>query len=286
MSLFWLMNSIYKMHEFRFEVSFNTLDELRSKLSFYLNNNIYGINIPCKGNIKKIFLLQAIMICRTEFPSIKLIPHFSIQHEFDFTKDSTIRNLINFLLLSNTLECEDVLLVSGSSRRSTLDTLSSLHYLSDNPNMVKGIKPLGVAYNPYYTDFLSVNEICRLKSKLLSGFVGSIWIQFGTNVIDLDEKITSLKMILTSHYKANPNTTKIILYGSILIPSKLFNSRFRFRPWKGVYCSEPFLNSLDYANEVIAKMFSIYKKHGIVPIIATDTSNEKKLLSINNFVEI
>ena len=245
-----MINSLYKRDELRFEISFNTFDQLRSKLSFYVKNNIYKINIPCKRNIKDKFLLEAIQITRYEFPSIKLIPHFSIQHQFKTNKDNTTLNLINFLQLSNRLECEDVLFVSGSVRRATLDTVSSLNYLKNNINIIKEIKPIGVAFNPYLAGLLSVEELGRLKSKLSSGLVGSIWIQFGTNYTQLEKSIVTLKSILYAYYTANTINTKIKLYGSILIPSKLFNARFKFRPWKGVYCSDNFLNSLDYANQI------------------------------------
>ena len=61
------------------------------------------------------------------------------------------------------------------------DTASLLNYIKDDTNSFQGIKPLGVAYNPYLVDLFLVEELRRLKSKLVSGLVGSIWIQFGTN---------------------------------------------------------------------------------------------------------
>ena len=280
------MNSLYKIDDFRFEISFNNFDQLRLKLSFYLHNNIHKINIPCKGNIKNSYLLHAIQICRSEFPSIKLIPHFSIQHEFNITKDNTILKLINFLSLSNRLKCDDVLLVSGSLRKPTLDSVSSLNYLKDKNNIIKCFKPIGVAYNPYLPELFSIEETTRIKSKLLSGLVGSIWIQFGTNYTELEEKIITLKTLLINYYEMHPENTNIKLYGSVLIPSKLFIARFKFRPWKGVYCSDSFLNSPDHANHIISKMLYIYNKHGIIPFIETDTSSEEKLLGIKKFVDI
>ena len=280
------MTSLYKSDDLRFEISFNTIDQLRMKLSFYINNNIHKINIPSKRNIKNKFLLEAIRICKSEFPSVNLIPHFSIQHEFNQTKANTIKNFINFLRFSFRLKCDDVLLISGSLRKSTLDSVSLLNYLKDNTHIIEGLKPIGVAYNPYLPEVFSVDELIRLESKLCSGLVGSIWLQFGTDYTLLDKKVITLKTILNSYHKANPNTFKIKLYGSILIPTKLFNARFKFRPWKGVYCSDSFLNSLDYANEIIYKILTIYKLYGIRPVIETDTYSEKNLSSIKRFIDI
>ena len=74
--------------------------------------------------------------------------------------------------------CEEVLLVSGSQKRSTLDSVSTLSYVKANAVFKdKGIS-IGVAFNPYLPDLLFDEEILRLKQKLQSGLVTSIWSQF------------------------------------------------------------------------------------------------------------
>ena len=45
---------IFELTSIRIEISFKSFDELRHRLSFCQNNNIYKINIPCKNNLKKI----------------------------------------------------------------------------------------------------------------------------------------------------------------------------------------------------------------------------------------
>ena len=39
----------------RFEISFKNIFDLDKKLNFCKINNIYNINVPCKGLIKRIF---------------------------------------------------------------------------------------------------------------------------------------------------------------------------------------------------------------------------------------
>ena len=70
-----------------------------------------------------------------------------------------------------------------------------------------------------------------------------------------------------------------MLFGSILIPSKQFLARFKYRPWKGVYCSKEFLESVDSASNLVTKLLKLYKKFDLCPLIETDVSNDDKLNS-------
>ena len=68
-----------------------------------------------------------------------------------------------------------------------------------------------------------------------------------------------------------------MIFGSILIPSKQFLSRFKFRPWKGVYCSKEFLESTDFADNVVNELLKTYKQFEIYPIIENCISTEVHL---------
>ena len=87
-----------------------------------------------------------------------------------------------------------------------------------------------------------------------------------------------------SNSKDNSNISNIILYGSILIPSKQFLARFKYRPWKGVYCSSEFLDSVDFANDLVKKILSTYKQNNIYPIIETSICNDDHLKNLNKFL--
>ena len=73
---------------------------------------------------------------------------------------------------------------------------------------------------------------------------------------------------------------KINLFGSLLIPSKQFIARFKFRPWKGVHISEDFLCSLDDFHEFTRDLVCFYKNNNITPVIETDFASSEKLDSI------
>ena len=140
---------------------------------------------------------------------------------------------------------------------------------------------IGVAFNPYLPDSLFEEEILRLEKKLQSGLVKSIWIQFGTDHILLKSRMEMIKKIIS---KTIRNNFKVMFYGSILVPSKQFIARFKYRPWKGVYCSDEFLESIDIANELIIKLLKIYKEFEIYPIIETNTSTEVYLRNLKRLM--
>tara|TARA_B100000945_G_scaffold131247_1_gene104748 strand:+ start:71 stop:916 length:846 start_codon:yes stop_codon:yes gene_type:complete len=277
---------LFNLNQIRIEISFKSYDELLRILSFYQRNDINKINIPCKNSLKKDFLLNSIRISKEEFPSIDIIPHFSILHEFRRNRLNTQDALIKFLQVVKYLGCKEALLVSGSQKRSTLDSVSTLSFLKDNPLFYSEDFSIGVAFNPYLPSLLFEEEIIRLKKKLQSGLVGSIWIQFGTDYKLLNERIKMLKNIIDISIKKNSTKSNINLFGSILIPSKQFLARFKYRPWKGVYCSGEFLNSVDYANNLVKIILSTYKQNNIYPIIENSISKDDHLEILkNNFLE-
>tara|TARA_Y100001968_G_scaffold109500_1_gene99052 strand:- start:5275 stop:6120 length:846 start_codon:yes stop_codon:yes gene_type:complete len=275
---------LFDFNDLRIEISFKTFNELRMILAFYQRNDLYKINVPCKSLIKKEFLLNAIKIAREEFPDIDIIPHFSILHEFKRNRNNTQNSFVNFLHHIKLFGCKEVLLVSGSQRRSTLDSVSSLTLLKNTPFIYSNDISIGVAFNPYLPRLLFDKEILRLEKKLQSGLVSSIWIQFGTDYQLLETRIEILKRLIISTAKYDHKISKIRLFGSILIPSKQFLARFKFRPWRGVYCSKDFLESVENANKLIIKLLKTYKNYEIYPIIETNTSNDDSLKSLKDLL--
>ena len=281
-----MQDILFNLNNIRSEISFKSIDELRLLLSFYKRHNLNKINIPCKNTIKKDFLLNSIKISREEFPEINIIPHFSILHEFKRNKVNTQESFIKFIQVVKSLGCEEVLLVSGSQKRSTLDAVSMLSFLKDSPLFYYDQISIGVAFNPYLPSFLFDQEIIKLEKKLESGLVSSIWIQFGTDLTLLKSRIEKLKNIIYLTGENSSRKSKIVLFGSTLIPSKQFLARFKYRPWKGVYCSSEFLQSVDFATNLVTKLLETYKQHEISPIIETNISTDNHLKSLINILNI
>ena len=276
-------NMSFDLNNIRLEISFKTYDELRSILYFCKENNLSKINIPCKNTLKKEFLLNSIKLSREEFPSIDIIPHFSILYEFRRNKFNTQNYFIKFINVVKSLGCQEVLLVSGSQKRATLDSVSTLLFLKDNPLFLNDNFSLGVAFNPYLSGLMFDEEIERLANKLKSGLVSSVWIQFGTDIQLLESRLGMLKniILLTSN---NNKILDINLFGSILIPSKQFLARFKYRPWKGVYCSNEFLESVYFANTFLRNLLRIYMQYQILPVIENRVSSEDQLYKLDKLI--
>jgi len=272
-----MKDSLFNLSNIRLEISFKSFEELRKILSFYQKNNLYKINIPCKNSLKKDFLLESIKISKEEFPNIDIIPHFSILHEFKRNRINTEDSFLKFVQAVKYLGCDQILLVSGSQKRSTLDTVTALSMLKDKPLFFKQDISIGVAFNPYLAGCSFDDEILRLEKKLQSGLVSSIWIQFGTDYKLLKSRLKILSNIISKSINYNSKISSMMIFGSILIPSRQFLARFKFRPWKGVYCSSEFLDSVELANNVVTELLKTYKKHKICPIIETNISNEDHL---------
>ena len=281
-----MKNILFDLSNVRLEISFKTFDELRKMLSFYKRNNLYKINIPCKNSLKKDFLLESIKITKNEFPNIDIIPHFSILHEFKRNRINTQDSFINFLQAVKYSGCKQVLLVSGSQKRSTLDSVSALHQLKENSLFFTQDISIGVVFNPYLPSYLFDEEILRLEKKLQSGLVSSIWIQFGTDYKLLKSRIEIISNMIYETTKNNSKIPKISLFGSILIPSRQFLARFKYRPWKGVYCSNDFLESEECALKIITNLLKTYKQNEICPLIETNISTDEHLNKLKNIINL
>ena len=281
------MNDIlFNVTKIRIEISFKSFEELRKTLSFFQRNNLYKINIPCKNCLKKDFLLNSIEIAKDEFPNIDIIPHFSILHEFKRNRVNTLDSFINFMQAIKYYGCKQVLLVSGSQKRSTLDSVSALDMLKDNSLFSNQDISIGVAFNPYLPAYLFDEEISRLEKKLKSGLVSSVWIQFGTDYKLLRCRIERLSNMITVTINNNPKISRITLFGSILIPSKQFLARFKYRPWKGVYCSNEFLESEEVAHKIITNLLKTYKQNEICPLIETCITTDEHLKKLSNIFNL
>ena len=278
-------NILFDFINIRFEISFKSYDELRSILSFYQKHNLYKINIPCKSSLKKEFLLGSIKISREEFPNLDIIPHFCILHEFKRTRINTQESFYEFVQFVKSHGCSKVLLISGSQKRSSLDSVSLLGSSKYNPLLTNDDFSIGIAFNPYLSNFSFHEEIKRLKKKLKSGLVSSIWIQFGTDASLLQSRINILQNIILSTIKNNSKISDISVYGSILIPSRQFIARFKYRPWKGVYCTDEFLESVDAANKLVVELLKVYKLNKITPIIESNISTDDQLKSLGMLLE-
>ena len=267
----------------RVEISFKDFDQLERKLDFCLNKKIYKINIPCKGNIKKDFLLEVVKFIGSKYKKFDVIYHYSFYHQFQNNKNLSYQKFLNFLEVNKTYnKSNQILLVSGSTKRNQFEVLHILEKLKFD--LSKNTK-FGVAFNPYFLKE-SDNKIerNRLMDKLNSYSVQSIWLQFGSEIKQLASEINFLNELIGKSHKIIDN--EIDIYGSLFIPSKQFLARFKFRPWRGVYLSNKYLNSLEESVEITKKIIDFYLTNNIIPLVESELSTEKQFIEAQNFIDL
>tara|TARA_Y100001978_G_scaffold31448_1_gene27165 strand:+ start:61 stop:879 length:819 start_codon:yes stop_codon:yes gene_type:complete len=271
------------INNLRVEISFKDFNQLKKKLDFCLNKKIYKINIPCKGNIKKDFLLEVVKFIGLKYKYLDVIYHYSFYHQYYNNVNLSYQKFLNFIEVNKTYnKGNQILLVSGSKKRKEFEVLDILEKLKfDLANNIK----FGVAFNPYFFDECDYkSERNRLIDKLNSYFVQSIWLQSGSEINQLSREINFLNEYIGNSQKFIENELKI--YGSLFIPSKQFIARFKFRPWKGVYLSNKYLNSLHESFEITENIIGFYMNNKITPLLETELSTEKQFLEAQNFIDL
>ena len=263
------------INNLRFELSFKNISQLENKLNFCKLNNIKNINIPCKGLIKKDLFNSTIKYISKNYNEFNVTYHYSLYHQYSKNKNKSYQDFLDFVKSSHTNRNYEILLVSGSNKKKSFDCIDALAFLQKEKNLkVK----LGIAFNPYLKKYYNVSsERERLKSKISSGLINSIWFQYGTDIEVIKNEVSHLEKVV--------GTKKLNLFGSLLIPSKQFIARFKFRPWKGVHISEKYLNSLDDFYNFTRDLVCFYKNNNITPVIETDFSTSEKLSSVHRFIK-
>ena len=262
------------INKLRFELSFKNISQLEKKLNFCKFNKIKNINIPCKGPIKKALFTSTIKYISKNFKEFNVTYHYSLYHQYSKNKEKSYDDFLDFVKNSNSNRNYEILLVSGSSKKKKFDSINVLSNIKKEKNLkVK----LGVAHNPYLKKYYKVSsERERFERKISSGLINSTWFQYGTDIKVLQNEVSYLKKL--AKYE------NINLFGSLLIPSKQFIARFKFRPWKGVYISEKCLNSLDCFYDFTIDLVCFYKNNNITPLIETDFASSEKLDFVYNFL--
>ncbi len=261
------------INNLRFELSFKNISQLENKLNFCKFNKIKNINIPCKGPIKKDLFNLTINYISKNYQEFNVTYHYSLYHQYSKNKEKSYQDFLGFLKKSYSNKNYEILLVSGSNKKKNFDAINVL----SNIKKEKILKvKLGIAHNPYLKKYYKVSsERERFERKISSGLINSVWFQYGTDIKVLQNEVAYIKKI--AKYE------KLNLFGSLLIPSKQFIARFKFRPWKGVHISEKCLSSLEDFYDFTRDLVCFYQNNNITPVIETDFASSEKLDSVYGF---
>ncbi|KGF98717.1 putative Paired amphipathic helix repeat [Prochlorococcus marinus str. MIT 9302] len=261
------------INNLRFELSFKNISQLENKLNFCKFNKIKNINIPCKDPIKKDLFNLTINYISKNYHEFNVTYHYSLYHQYSKNKEKSYQDFLRFLKKSYSNKNYEVLLVSGSNKKKNFDAINVLNNIKKDK--ILKVK-LGIAHNPYLKKYYKVSsERERFERKISSGLINSVWLQYGTDIKVLQNEVAYIKKVA--------NYEKLNLFGSLLIPSKQFIARFKFRPWKGVHISEMYLSSLEDFYDFTRDLVCFYKNNNITPVIETDFSSTEKLDSVYDF---
>ena len=220
-----------------------------------------GINLPNKAKQDApLAALEAVAGVLDGEQLSQLCPHFSLKFNADRSPETTLKRFEAFCEGAAALNVRRCLLVSGSGSRS-FDTVECLRGLRLPAERCPRI---GVAFNPFFPDRAArEKERARLRLKLGTGRVSSVWLQIGSDPALLAEGLAFLTT-LTAERQLD-----LEFFGSVFVPSKKLLAQMKFRPWSGVFLSEEFLGSVEQAEAITASVLRLYRAYGVEVLLET-----------------
>ncbi len=276
-----LNKNFIMFEELRLEISFKNIEQMKMKIDFLQNNNISKINIPCKGLMKKDFLLEIVEYIGKNYPSLDVVYHYSLYHQYTKNNLDSYKYFVKFIEKCVSFNNKEILLISGSKKKNGFDVTDVLDKINKDINT--NIINFGIAYNPFFSNNKDIeDERNRLLEKLSSGIINSIWLQLGSDVYLLKKGILFLNETIKNNIKYSDG---IKVYGSLFVPSKQSLSRFKFRPWKGVFFSNDYLYSLEKAKKITFDILKFYKANKIDLLIESECTTKKQLVNARNILD-
>uniref|UniRef100_A0A7S4MND8 Photolyase/cryptochrome alpha/beta domain-containing protein n=1 Tax=Odontella aurita TaxID=265563 RepID=A0A7S4MND8_9STRA len=265
----------------RVELFFKTNAELEERVRFLSQQGIRSFNLVNKNKSDR--LLEWTKIVQKEAPGSSVCAHFSVKYNKKNKKeggdDATHGAFSSFVSSLSKLSDKngqiEVLLISGGGKRSSIDSVSSLHKLKQKRSFFKSPSHQGpkicVAYNPFFPDESDREAECkRLMKKIDSGQVGKVYLQFGTDLSLLRAALVWLKSVQKEQQR------ELDLCGSVFLPTRKLIAQQKFRPWNGVFLGSEFLGGEEAAERVVKNIINLYKENGVELLFeAPGIRNEK-----------
>lgn len=236
------------------------------------------VNLVNKGGLCGPYFREVIEAILSHKSKAALVAHFSLQYEGTNrgrdAEEATYQAFADFMTAYGERIYDsggEVLVISGG-KKGNLDTAKCLERMALSHSKMRKV---GVAFNPYFPeDAELMAEFANLRRKLQTRQVGSIWLQFGTDVGRLKEGVEHIQKICAELGLREADLPRV--YGSVFLPSAQHLARFRFRPWKGVFCSKEYLENDKNAVEITWKLLDAYSKLGVAPLVESAVRNKRE----------
>lgn len=267
---------------------------LLSKLPSVLPTQSIFHRFNLANKVKNDNLLESAKNIMKVMPSANVCAHYSLKYNSVKSVDLSFTKFEKFLSDAEAIGVSEVMVISGSGDKKALNTVTCLEMLSRSDSHAARNIDIGIAYNPYFPDSKNKTlEIDRLASKLSTGMVQTIYLQFGSDTALLREGVQVIKNALAKHYKEFEGKSRggcknIKVVGSIMIPSKVLLARMKFRPWNGVFLSDLFLGDVSDAEMIVREILDIYSKNDVEVLVETAFKKDSEaehilaLLSMKN----
>lgn len=245
----------------RAELFVKDTSSLVTSSRFLFSAGAHGLNLPNKASASSAPELAPTAALRTLAQALTpaqlemVCPHYSLKfNSAGANSAATLKTFEDFCQEAARLRVRQCLLVSGSGSRK-FDTVECLKSLRLPP---ESRPEIGFAFNPFFPDHASrQRERARLRQKLGTGAVSSVWLQIGTDASLLSEALDFLQAL-----KQERQLPDLRLYGSVFLPSKRLLAQMKFRPWNGVFLSGEYLSSVESAEAITREMVGVYHAHG------------------------
>ena len=70
------------------------------------------------------------------------------------------------------------------------------------------------------------------------------------------------------------------------IPTRQFLAQFRFRPWRGVFCSDAYLNDIEYAMKFTQNLLHAYADLSIEPLVESALRSDSEISLLRRLVVV
>ena len=223
-----------------------------------------GLNVPQKSKAEPPLLaLHALKAVLPQASMCNVVPHYSLKFSGAGSAGKSLQAFEEFCTEAHALQVRELLLVSGSGSRQ-FDSLACLRAMRLPTECAPGI---GVAFNPYFPEAASrERERARLRDKVETGRVSSVWLQIGSDLDLLREGLSFVRSLSV----ARP----LNLHGSVFVPSRRLLAQMKSRPWNGVFLSDEYLSGVTAAAAITRSVVAEYNKCGVEVLVETALRTE------------
>lgn len=235
-------------HKLIHEIPISTLSFAPSLQSLLMGLMDATISLPNKS--KDIAIIDVITKIQETNSNLSIIPYYSLKFHPSQTLDETVQEFLSFLEQLALLPISEVLLISGvpKPRYNSVNMLQNIQsiYRHNHPR-------IAVAYNPFLIREELDQENTRLRQKLETSIVSSVYFQIGINTNTIRKAVEYIRYL-------QPN---LAIYISLMNPSPVRLAQFRYRPWKGVFLPHEYISSPQEAQHINTQLYLLAEELNI-----------------------